>query len=189
MTLSRLFLALPLIGAALLTPAPLALAQVRQQMPDLNATGRALLADLTQAGQELAGEALAQWIAASRNDAVRAGVQPIPVGVRAQLDGHFPDALLDRVRYRIGTGNEFSLQANAFKGNAVAITLDDIILFKPDRDLVTDARLWAHELTHVQQYERWGVRGFARRYTLDHLGVEREAQAAATNYEQKRGVR
>jgi hypothetical protein len=178
----RLLPALPLIAAALLVPAPAIFAQ--NGKTDWNAVGQRLLGDMQRAGEEAASEALAQWIWSSRGDAVKAGVGPIPQAMRARLKGHFPQALLAKVRYRIGTGNEFSLQTHAFKGKAVAITLGDVILFRPDANLAHDAPLWAHELTHVQQYDRWGVRGFARRYTRDHLSVEREAQDGATRYAQ-----
>jgi hypothetical protein len=36
--------------------------------------------------------------------------------------------------------------------------------------------LWAHELAHVQQYRKWGIDGFARRYIQDYLAVEQEAE-------------
>lgn len=177
----RLILALPPLVVAL---APLA-AQTRQPPPFSDVAGR-FLRDMQSAGEQAAGEALAQWIWASRNDAIKAGVSPIPPAIRAKLKGYFPEALLARVRYRIGTGNDFSLQANAFKGDAVAITLDEVILFRPGKtaadNLSTNANLWAHELTHVQQYARWGVRGFARRYTLDYQSVETEAEAGARKF-------
>jgi hypothetical protein len=138
--------------------------------------------DLQRAGEDAASEALAQWIIVSRNDAIRAGVRAMPATVRAQLAGHYPAALLDKARYRIGSANEFSLATNAFKGNAAAITLGEVVLFRPGGDDHTDARLWAHELIHVQQYARWGLRGFARRYTLDHQGVEAEARAGTDRF-------
>lgn len=178
---------LPLIAAAVLTPSPLALAQ--QARPSIDQVGRALLADLTRAGQDMASEALAQWILASRDDAIKAGVQPIPTDIRARLKGHFPEDLLTRVRYRVGTGRDFTLQTRAFKGNAAAITLGEVILFRPDAKGEAEVRLWAHELIHVQQYARWGVRGFARRYTLDHLGIEREAEAGEARYAAARAGR
>jgi len=170
------FLALPLLAAAL--PA---LAQSPAR-PSWGSVGEALMRDFQRAGETAASEALAQWISSSRSDAVKAGVSPIPAAIRTQLKGHFPEALLAKVRYRIGNGTEYSLQTHAFKGKAVAITLGDVILFRPAEKSVNDPRLWAHELTHVQQYDRWGVRGFAQRYTADHLGVEREAEQAATRY-------
>ena len=39
----------------------------------------------------------------------------------------------------------------------------------------TDLKTWAHELTHVMQYQRWGVEGFAERYVRDSAEVEQEA--------------
>lgn len=175
----RFIAALPLAAAMLLTPAPIIPAQAQQARPSLDEVSRRLLADVQRAGEDLAGEALAQWIVASRDDAVKAGVRPMPDAVRARLRGHLPEALLARVRYRVGTGHELSLQTNAFKGNAAAITLGDVILFRAEEQAGADVRLWAHELAHVRQYDRWGVRGFARRYTRDHLAVEAEANAEA----------
>lgn len=144
-----------------------------------DATPEALMRSLRDASNSVATEALAQWIWASRNDVVRGGVKTMPDGIRAKLAGYFPDALLDRVRYRVGIGNDLALPSHAFRANAAAVTLDHVIAFRDRNDAEASTRLWAHELTHVQQYERWGVRGFARRYTLDHDGVEREANANA----------
>jgi hypothetical protein len=56
-----------------------------------------------------------------------------------------------------------------------AITLDDLIVF-PDAQAAQDPVLWAHELTHVLQYENMGVESFANVYTLT-LGQNLEAQA------------
>jgi hypothetical protein len=36
-------------------------------------------------------------------------------------------------------------------------------------------KVWAHELTHVMQFERWGVDGFADQYVRDSATVEQEA--------------
>lgn len=177
----RLILALPPL-AAMLLPASAPLLAQTSQTPSFGDVAGRFFRDMQAAGEQAASETLAQWILASRNDAIKAGVSPIPAAIRAKLKGHFPEALLSRVRYRIGTGHDFSLQTNAFKGNAVAITLDEVILFRPTENVAANANLWAHELTHVQQYERWGVRGFARRYTLDYLAVEAEAEAAARKY-------
>lgn len=152
--------------------------RIAEARPHYQAARDELLRNLADATNQVASEALAQWIIASRSDVMRGGVSPIPAAIRARLAGHFPDALLDRVRYRVGIGNDLALPSNAFRANAAAITLDDVIAFRADAG-ATDAHLWAHELTHVQQYQRWGVRGFARRYTLDHDGVEREAEANA----------
>jgi hypothetical protein len=54
------------------------------------------------------------------------------------------------------------------------VTLDDIIVFREKRS-VEDLFLWSHELKHVDQYHRWGVRRFASYYLTDHQRVEKEA--------------
>ena len=60
-------------------------------------------------------------------------------------------------------------------GDAKAITLGDVILFKNEQLAESNLKLWAHELTHVMQYQRWGIPGFAERYVRDSAGVEQEA--------------
>lgn len=148
----------------------------RPPVPGLDAVSRRLFAEIGQAGEAMASETLARWIAASRADAVRAGVRPMPEAMRARLAPHFPAALLDKVRYRVGIGTDTSLQTHAFQGNAIAITLGEVVLFRHARDAAGNAELWLHELHHVRQYERWGLRGFARRYARDHHAVEAEAR-------------
>ena len=44
------------------------------------------------------------------------------------------------------------------------MTLGDVVLFKTEQMAETDLKVWAHELTHVMQYQRWGIEGFAERY-------------------------
>ena len=135
---------------------------------------------------EVGGEAIAQQIWASKSDAVNAGVSPIPINIRNQLAGYFPESLLNSVRFRVGIGHELALPANAFRAGAAAITLDDVIVFRAGSDGHFDAKLWAHELTHVQQYQRWGVRDFAKQYAKNHGDVEREAEVNADRWESYR---
>ena len=79
---------------------------------------------------------------------------------------------------------ELSLPGLAFQyGDAAAITLIDVVLFRSDADARHDLKLWAHELTHVEQYRRWGVDGFVARYVADSGAVEREAYANADRFE------
>ncbi|MGV8861715.1 MAG: eCIS core domain-containing protein, partial [Pseudomonas sp.] len=68
-----------------------------------------------------------------------------------------------------------------------AVTLIDIILFRDAQTAEQSIALWAHELKHVQQYQEWGVDGFAQRYTQDFNAVE--APAYAIQAEVKRFVR
>jgi len=180
------FVAAPLAAAGLLLPAPLSMVAaqaqdaVRQTAPVFDDAGRRLLADLQSAGEQVAAEALARWITASRADAISAGVEPIPQAIRARLTGHMPEALLDRVRYRVGSGHEFSLQTNAFqRSSAAAITLDNVVLFRSAEDAASNVDLWAHELHHVRQYQQWGVQGFAQHYTRNYQAVEAQAHEEA----------
>lgn len=176
MILRKLMLSCAL--AALLAPAVSAQTQATRPAPSFDVFSQRFFNDVQQAGQLIAVDALARWIATSRADAIQAGVSPIPQSVRARLKGHFPEAMLAKVRYRVGMGSDYSLQTKAFQGgNAVAITLDDVILFRSADDAARNVELWAHELHHVRQYQAWGVTGFAQRYTRDHRAVEAEAYA------------
>jgi Domain of unknown function (DUF4157) len=60
-------------------------------------------------------------------------------------------------------------------GDATAITLGDVVLCRNEQVAETDLKVWAHELTHVMQYQRWGIEGFADRYVRDSAAVEQEA--------------
>ncbi|HEY8521002.1 MAG TPA: DUF4157 domain-containing protein [Gammaproteobacteria bacterium] len=125
-----------------------------------------------------AAPALADWIVESRDAALREGVQPIPPEIRAKLQGYVPPEALDRVRFRVGGGGALSLQQNLFRSGYVpAVTLDQVIVFRREKDAREDLGLWVHELKHVMQYREWGVEGFARRYVSDYNAVEEEARA------------
>ena len=119
---------------------------------------------------------LADWIARSRDAAIRQGVAEIPPDIRAMLEGYVPDATLDRVRWRVGGAGEMSIQQNVFAfGDAPAVTLDHVIVFSEEKAALEDPKLWAHELRHVMQFADWGVAGFAARYLRDYEAVEGEA--------------
>jgi len=132
---------------------------------------------------DYAGTALARLIEGARQQAIADGVRPIPPGVYRSLLGYFPPALLHRVRFAVGGTRRLSLPMLAFSyGDAEAITLGDVILFKNEQMAETNLKLWAHELTHVMQYQRWGIRGFAERYVRDSTGVEQEAIDTANRF-------
>jgi len=89
---------------------------------------------------------------------------------------------MQAVRWSVG-GNQLSLPGLALQyGDATAITLIDVVLFRREADAEEDAKLWAHELTHVGQYRRWGVEGFAARYVADSGALEREASDNADRF-------
>ena len=125
---------------------------------------------------DYAGEALAALIEGARRQAIADGVAPVPPAVSRSLLGFFPADLLQKARFGVGLTEAVNLPSLAFSyGDAVAMTLGEVILFKSDRQAKTDAKLWAHEMTHVMQYQRWGIEGFADRYVRDSAAVEREA--------------
>lgn len=131
----------------------------------------------------LAAPMLQRAIEQSRSDALRAGVQPIPPQIRARLRGYYPEALLDRVRYRVGGGNEQTLQFNVISyGDQAAITLDEVVVFAREADAQAHDALWAHELWHVKQVQEWGLPEFAQRYARDYRAVEGEAERATAAY-------
>lgn len=109
------------------------------------------------------GAPVATWINLSRAAALAAGVSPMPPQIRAQLDHLYPASLLDKVRYKTGSGFLGTLQWFRDEMGGGAITLDDVIVFF-DQSKEFNARLWAHELEHVRQYDQLGVDGFAQAY-------------------------
>jgi hypothetical protein len=128
---------------------------------------------------------LAGAIQQARDESVKAGVQPIPPAMRKQLAAVFPIELLDRVRYRVGKEGSLAMQAFHY-GHVQAVTLIDVIVFRNENDALTNDVLWAHELTHVRQYDRWGLEEFARRYAGDHKSVEAEAYGFQSEYEARK---
>lgn len=151
---------------------------VAAQVPDLtlpfDATGQAAL----ETGLDMAAAALANSLVLSRDAAWAAGTQPIPPHIREALLTWYPAALLDSIEYRTGIDEESTLQSLAFRyGDANAITLIDTIVFADARAAEADIALWAHEVRHVEQFQRWGLMGFAQRYVRDHQAVEDEAYA------------
>ncbi|MFO1024032.1 MAG: DUF4157 domain-containing protein [Acetobacteraceae bacterium] len=132
---------------------------------------------------EYAASALAGMIEDARQQAIADGVRPIPQGIYRSLLGYFPPNLLQKIRFAAGSARPLMLPALAFAyGDAVAVTLGDVVLFKSDRMAQTNLKVWAHELTHVMQYQRWGVHGFAERYVRDTTSVEQEAVDNANRF-------
>jgi hypothetical protein len=126
---------------------------------------------------------LAGLIQSARETAIANGVRPIPPRMHSALLGYFPDAVLRKVRYASGHADNITIPGLALTyGHIDAVTLNDVILFREDRAALTDSKLWAHELTHVMQYERWGIEGFATRYLEDYNAVEREARDNADRF-------
>jgi Domain of unknown function (DUF4157) len=131
---------------------------------------------------EFGAPILANRIAIWRKQAIEDGTQPMPVGIREELVGYFSEALLDRVRYRIGWSERWPLHASLFRLIDVrALALFDVIVFR-DQAVAADPVIWAHELAHVHQYDDWGLPQFFRRYIRDPDAVESEAWECSARY-------
>lgn len=111
--------------------------------------------------------------------------EPLPFDLKMVLSRVVDKAILNRARVVIDrTPNNVAGIANAlnhnFTSQIYAVTIDDIIIFssKPNSDL-SGYLQWVHELTHVEQYQRWGMLEFAARYTKDFDEVEAEAFTVA----------
>ena len=125
---------------------------------------------------DYAAGALGRLIENARQQAIADGVRPIPSAIYRSLLGYFPAALLQRCRFATGGSRALTLPALAFSyGDATAITLGEVVLFKTEKVAQSDLKVWAHELTHIMQYQRWGIDGFADRYVRDSGMVEQEA--------------
>ena len=131
---------------------------------------------------QVVGNPLALWLQQSRDTSIN-GAQPIPMNIRQALRGYVPDAVMDRARFRVGDEGVINAAhvVHQFDGDVAAVTLIDVIVFRNAWDAYNDPGLWAHELTHVQQFMDWGVRDFAIRYARDNGGVEAPA------YDRQRG--
>ena len=137
---------------------------------------------------QMAAPALAMWLTQARAEAASAGIQPIPPHIREQLLRWYDPSVLDTVRYKVSDNGQFNAATAMLQNPDVgAVTLIDIILFRDAQTAEQNIALWAHELKHVQQYQEWGVEGFAQRYTQDFNAVE--APAYAIQAEVRRWVR
>ena len=99
--------------------------------------------------------------------------------MREALSPYFPEAMLDRVR-RTPAGRRLSLGSllAGWYYEEAAVTLHDVIVFS-NRELAENVWLWAHELGHVQQYDAYGLDGFALRYVTTWNELEASANQRA----------
>lgn len=121
-----------------------------------------------------AGTALATAIRAAKARA-RDNCQPIPPLVISRLSAFFPQDVFPGVCWTI-VGNGFTLDSIAINDfGYAAITLEDVVVFD-NYVAAQDPVLWSHELTHVLQYRRLGVEGFAAIYAGGADALEQEAR-------------
>ncbi|MBV6821882.1 DUF4157 domain-containing protein [Pseudomonas sp. PD9R] len=137
---------------------------------------------------QIAAPALALWLTQARAEAATTDIQPIPPHLREQLLRWYEPSVLDAARYKVSDNGQLNAATAILQNPDVgAVTLIDIILFRDAQTAEQNVALWAHELKHVQQYQEWGVEGFAQRYTQDFNAVE--APAYAIQAEVRRAVR
>lgn len=164
--------------------------QIKDAIPPYKAIEEGASHVVNETFVQTGAPALQELIAQSRDDALRAGVQPIPFEIRQNLSGFISDHVLNVARYRVQGGGDLTLQVNAIRyGEAAAITLDYVIVFAEHRNALYNPTLWAHELAHVDQFQQWGIRDFSIRYLRDYNSVEQAAYEAETRYAAWVGVR
>jgi len=149
--------------------------QLREAAAASDRTLRRAARTTSRGGTAAAAAALEQAIRSSKRRTLAAGARPIPAAIRQKLADHFPDEVLEDVRWSTA-GRRFdigSLLAGWYLREG-AVTLDDAIVFSNERT-ANHWGLWAHELTHVVQYRELGVGGFARLYTTHWPLLEGQA--------------
>lgn len=137
--------------------------------------------DVGEVVDQLAANALAPLIQQSRDDAI-SGSMPIPRHIRQALTGYVSEDSMNRARYKVGESGIANLGRLAIEvGHVGAITLIDVIVFKGPTE-ANDPALWAHDLTHVDQYRDLGLKTFAIRYVRNINSIEGPAYAKSDGY-------
>jgi len=132
------------------------------------------------------GPVLADAIRRGRDQAYPHG-KAIPAEIRQKLAPFFSPALLRKVRYSTEWQNATSdgaLYSILLATGAEAVTLGEVIIFR-DVQYAADPLLWAHELTHVEQYTRLGVGAFATQYLQQGWEMEEEAKVKASKIQRQ----
>lgn len=156
---------------------------IKEALPPYKALEEGGTQIVNEAAVQAGATILQELIAQSRDDALANGVEPIPLEIRNNVSGFIPDNILEIVRFRVGGGGDLTLQVNSIRyGDAQAITLDYVVVFKSQQDALYNPALWVHELTHVIQYQNWGLGDFAKRYLRSHHAVEAEAYDNGNRY-------
>lgn len=130
---------------------------------------------LIRRSSAVTGPVLAQAIRHAETQASRAGARPIPEDMAKILAPYFDAKLLNTVRWTIGTGRidlgTFLTEQYMDEG---AVALNRQVVFSSER-LTENVWIWAHELAHVEQYQRMGINRFAAAYIADWQAIERQA--------------
>jgi hypothetical protein len=132
---------------------------------------------------QLGGNPLAVWLQQSHDTAVGTAMS-VPPQIRAQLSGYILEDVMNRARFKVGDNGAINAAAviQYVNHDVGAVTLIDVIVFRNGSDAYGNPALWAHELTHVQQFGEQGVRDFAIRYMRDPNIQEGPAYAKGNGY-------
>jgi hypothetical protein len=109
---------------------------------------------------------VASAIISARNAVVSGGGRPIPNDIKVKMRRWYADDLINSVRWTDNWNplrNSLQAAQMGMNGNTQAIALINAVVFRDARG-AQDAVLWAHELYHVEQYQKWGVFGFAKNW-------------------------
>jgi hypothetical protein len=129
--------------------------------------------------RQVGGAALARTIRQSRWQALSERTFPVPQNIRDDLEPHFPTIDFDTLRWKPANGRlSLGTALTQWYLKEGAIALEDLIVFS-SLSTAKGRSLWAHELTHVVQYQELGINGFARTYVLDHARLELQARQNA----------
>ena len=160
----------PTEGALEIEPPDLAvIPEVIQSLPQ----------DVREALLSVTAPMIATAIRESRQQAIDRGVSPIPPHIRATLQPYFPTAILDKARWTTAGGISLDGALTNWFNMEGAITLGEVIAFT-DGMQAQDVEVWAHELTHVTQYEQLGIETFAFEYSNDFTVLEDQARDNAS---------
>lgn len=149
---------------------PSAVPEISESLPE----------DVREAVLNRAAPALATAIQESRRQALDRGVEPIPPRIRVALAPYFPAQILDKAKWTMAGGISLDGMLTSWFYLDGAITLVEIIAFSDADDVQGDIELWAHELTHVIQYEELGIETFALEYLRDFSNMESQASSNAS---------
>jgi hypothetical protein len=138
---------------------------------------------------ESAAPVLAAAIRESRRQALERGVNPIPPHIRAALEPYFPAQILDKAEWTTAGGISLDGMLKSWFYLDGAVTLSEVIAFSDGTKPHEDVELWAHELTHVTQYEELGIDAFALEYLRDFSVMESQASSNASRIMSSIGTR
>jgi hypothetical protein len=149
---------------------------LRRELSHGEKAAEQMLRNGRRGGSLASAKALEQAILASRASALSTGTEPIPDTMRAQLEDYFPQDVLDKVRWAFPNNNwDLGSLVAWYKAEGGAVTLQDTIVYASRAGLESEY-LWAHELTHVLQYEELGLEDFARIYATNPELLEKQAR-------------